>query len=188
MTFSVRGLLVCVIFAAFAIAALTTGGSIATMLHALVVVLALLIAITAVAGTKLPRAMACGFLVPAIAYGGLLYSSAHDEYDPHEGKLFSTTIGRYGYEALYRPWYTSEEGKKVSPNFVEVHGADHPESLPNARIVGEFPVRSTYMTSVHAITFILVGSFGALYAGWLHRMQTGLASKDNHPMHRSSGG
>ena len=82
MKLSIRSLLFAIALIAFAIAAISTGGLVASLFHATVGFGLVLAAITAVVGIDRPRTIATGFVVPTVLYASLLFAAGRNEFDP----------------------------------------------------------------------------------------------------------
>jgi hypothetical protein len=171
MKLSLRILMLAVAFAALATAAITSGGLVASLFHAVVGIGVILALITAVVGVEAPRAFAIGFVIPPLLYVILLYAVGRHEFDPHNSKFPTASLARIGYDALYRPIYSDMLTGQIVENHDPTKGGHGAGGMSTIAMTDEFPVRSEFMTTFHACVVLLGGTVGGIYAAWLHRTQ-----------------
>ena len=96
-----------VLFAALGVAALSTGGLLASMVVGAAIVFTTAFAIVAFVGRKQLRSFAIGFLIPVVAYSATVLSLGNSELDPYEGKLPTTKLIKPAFELFVRRQYVS---------------------------------------------------------------------------------
>lgn len=177
--FSLQELLLIVLTVAVGLAGLRFGGLFASLLVFAAIVALMGISIVALVGRGEGQSMSIGFLLPVLAYMGMLLVIGGRELDPYEGRLPTSQAMRPLYDTFCkRQWIDFRSGKVI---------ADY-DPLANAQNIGgassmgggggfagapvtlfESPERDTFMALGHCLCALLFGYAGARFARIVHR-------------------
>jgi hypothetical protein len=105
LRFSLGELLLVALAAGIGMAALRSGGLLASAYLFAAIVLIVLMIVAALVGRGAGRAFAVGFLVGVAVYGGVLYWYGDGEFDPELGRLLTTRGARPVYVAVREVYY-----------------------------------------------------------------------------------
>ncbi len=165
---SLRELLVLVLFAGLAFASFPlAGGVVWSITVMLSIVLCTGLAIAAVVGRYQMQAFARGFVIPVVAYACVLLAMGQGELDPYSGRLLTSKALRPVFESVVtRKWVNVITGKEV-PNYV-----------PPTNAVGMGPVqasenldRPSFMGFGHLLFALAFGYVGGKFAVAIYRRQ-----------------
>lgn len=173
--FSLRELLCVVLFAGLGLAALRTGGMLASVMVFLAYLLLSALGIVVVVGRGPLQAFAIGFVIPVIIYGTVVYAMGSNELDPYAGKLPTTRWLLPVQKAMVqRTWIDMSTGQAVpdyDPATDTTDGNAGGGGFGGGRMMGisESPDRATFMGLAHLLLALLFGYAGAKFAVVLYR-------------------
>lgn len=163
---SLRELFILVTFAGLGLASLRLAGVVGAITEFLSIILCFALGIIAFVGRNEAQAFAIGFLVPVIAYAGILLAAGKSELDPWDGKLPTSLALRPLFESVTtRKWINFGTGQEV-PDY-------DPTKAPPGTPVGmrEQPDRPTFMLLGHVLIALLFGYVGGKFAVAVYRRQ-----------------
>ena len=166
--FSIREGLLLVFVAAFAFAALSTGGLVESLflLFALAIVVAFVITVFVARGAL--RSCSIGFVIPVLFYVLSLYVSGESELDPYDGKLPTTSLIKPLSETFVKYEYVDNSNGEV------VRGPHPTKALGLGGGVKFKETRSQtkFMMLAHAMLALICGYAGAKFASFVHEKQS----------------
>lgn len=197
---SLRELLAIVLFAGLGLASLRAGGVFASIVNFGAMVLTVCFAIIAFVGREQLRVFAIGFLIPVVAYAGIVLTVGKSELDPYEGKLATSQLLRPLFRMIAKPIWTNTLTGEVVPDY-------NPAKDPNRGGGGmggggmgglagspmgysESPDRSTFMSLAHVLVAMMFGYAGGRFAVAVHcRQRDGRPRSDeqSHPPESAAG-
>lgn len=171
-SFSLRELLLVVLFFGVGMAAMCIGGVFASVVIFLAIVVTMCFAIMAFAGRGQVRAFATGFLIPILGYAVVVAYMGKHELEPRIGKLPTSQLLRPLFETIVRKQWVDITTGEVVPNY-------DPKNAPgvttgSGNLVGRIasvdrPRRGTFMAVGHILIGMLLGYAGAKFAVVVHR-------------------
>lgn len=178
--FSLRELLLLLGFVAVGCAALKYAGEAwVTALSAVVLLLFMLSAVSAVVDRGHRQALAIGFALCMGVYG-IPFSQENRELDPHAGRLPTTKLLKPLFTALVNGVYIDSSTGKIVPNYNPANtvyslggggfggGGVAPTGFPMGVYYLETPPREKFMAVGHLLWALLLGYIGARLAGWIY--------------------
>ncbi|HEV7282948.1 MAG TPA: hypothetical protein VGN57_22270 [Pirellulaceae bacterium] len=131
---SLREVLLITAFLGVSLAALKTGGPLASLVQLLSLILVIGVSVTAIVEGGAAKAFAAGFLIALGAYAVLLYSQGEAEFDPAQGRLFATQA--------FEPLYDTVKQDRYY-NVYNDYFADSPETRRELSNYSRVPVGTT---------------------------------------------
>lgn len=173
MRFSLRELLIVLTVACLAVPALLFAGPVVKGIAVTGVGAAMLAAaIHAAIDTGRRRALAVGFLIPAVAYAGMLLLAGSPEHDPYKGKFWTSKVMQQplAWATADRSYYVDFQGKRTKqppPAPRGGGGGGFGGGFGGAFAYREIPARDDLMPVAHCLWTLLFGYLGMKYAGWV---------------------
>ena len=172
--FTLRELMLVVLFAALGIAGLSAGGVLASIAVGIAIVVTMGSAIVAFVGRDELRAYAIGFLVPVLSYAAIVLSIGKSELDPYDGHLPMTRLMRPAFELVVETTYVDAFTGEPVPDYDPAIDQNPMSGLGmgGGPLVSESPDRRTFTSLAHVLFAMLFGYCGAKFAVWVHTKQT----------------
>lgn len=180
--FSLRELLCVVLFAGLGLAALRTGGMLASVVIFLAYLLFSALGIVVVLDRGPLQAFAIGFVIPAVIYGAAVYVMGSSELDPYAGRLPTTKWLLPAHKAMVQQtWIDMSTGQVVpdyDPTTDPTGGNVGGGGFSGGRTMGisESPDRATFMGLAHLLLALLFGYAGAKFGVVLYRRRQPVAT------------
>jgi hypothetical protein len=182
---SLRELLIVVVFAAFAFAALRTGGILHSVAVMFAIVVTMALAIVAFVGRNTTQAFAIGFLIPVIAYAVTVLVLGKSELDPYSGKLptsklllpLNRMMAKQNWINLSTGQVVLDYDPKNDPNY-PTSGAYYGASPMG---ISETPDRATFMSTGHILFALMFGYAGAKFAVWVYHRRPKVGPLSDKP-------
>jgi hypothetical protein len=170
--FTVRGLLAVIAFFAVAFASLKFANEIwLAILSSVALLLLMAIAIVAFVGLGAMRAFAIGYALCVVIYGGAVYVSEKDEFDPARGGLPTTLMLRPVFTGPVQHTYTDMSGKPMPRNYVPPQNSRRRTGFMSGGTIvltAEHPSREVFMTIGHLLWAVILGFIGGQFAGFVY--------------------
>jgi hypothetical protein len=173
--FSLRELLLVVLFAGLGLGSLRTGGLVASITVFLAIVLTMCLAIVAFVGRERPQAFAIGCLIPVIVYAATVRAAGQSELDPYEAKLPTSRLLLPIFRVMAKQSWANTMTGEVVPDY---NPATDPDPVGvggpfggSLMALSESPDRPTFMLIGHILIAMMLGYAGAKLAVAVHRKQ-----------------
>ena len=168
LQFSLRELLIVVLFAGLGLASLRTGGIIGSIVVMLAIVVTTAFAIVAFVGRHSSQAFAIGFVIPVILYAVVVLAVGKSELDPYAGRLLTSRLLRPMFGLIAKKIWTNVATGQVVPDY---DPTTDPNRFASPMGLSESPDRPTFMSLGHVLFDMLLGYAGARFALLVYRKQ-----------------